>query len=94
MARSIIPPTQIASVGSSYTVPAGKYAVFAAHAVTSAASPIRIAGVTIATVGLPAGGSPTGADTVGPLVAASGQIISTTGTGAAFGISGFLYDNE
>lgn len=77
---------------TSYTIPVGKYAVFAAHSVGSSSSTatLRVDGVAIGTALV---NTSIERASIKPLTASAGQVISCApNVGEAFGLSGFLYD--
>lgn len=79
--------------GVSYTVPAGKYLICAAHIASSASSGValQVDGQTT----IPLGGSADSATSSAPLVFVAGQVLSSFGVSASkIFLTGFLYDVE
>lgn len=83
MARSILRQRLVVG-GATYTVPAGKFAVFRGYYNGSSLSLSITGGINIP--------PPTGALPVGPVVADAGDVISATGSSGEIAITGFLYD--
>ena len=88
MARTVLNQT-LSGGGASYTVPASKVAIFAAHLGNSGggAPVLQFGSDPVAVLGA-------GVSEAKPLVAAAGTVISVTGVGSTgkISLSGFLYD--